>query len=372
MRFQILEIVDTPNDEKVLDALESSLQYVSTKITRKRGQITVHGLGHSSQSMNPQDIAVIFVDVENDQTIIKAYVMFEESALLTEAAQSGIVRSKLDQALRNMTEMLDEEILKSTELDAIESSVSDALVPEVDVIELGGIGAFSEIETSQAPILIGYQTLASSYEPEKDHPEKQVPKNSAYNRLGALLTAIAALVLMSIGSYIYGYHHREFSPNIVGIKTRPQEIEQRSAVRTESQVATPSEFLTQPIASISDPYELLQEWVAAMRTRDTVAQASFYSYPIDMYLGQFNVSREILFMAKQTAIADRKGLWTIKLEKILIERPLRSEATVRLVKHFIEQPDRAKISERFVRAQLTLKMLSGQWKITSEQDFPSQ
>jgi hypothetical protein len=370
MRFQVLKMVDTPDDEKVLDALEYALQDVSTEIIRKRSQITVRGIGPSSQSKNPQDIAVLFVDVENTFTIINAYVMFEESALLTEAAQSDIVRSKLDQVFHKMMGRLDEEILKSRITNAIESSMSIAPTPEVEAIKLGRTDAFSEIETSDPPLLIGWQPQASSHNPEKDRPGRQAPRNSANSRLVALLTAIVALVLMTVGSYIYGSYHKELSPNIIDLKTHPREMDQRPVVRTESQAATPSEPPTQPAATISDPYELLQEWVAAMRTRDLDAQASFYSYPVDRYLNERNVSRDSVLMAKQVAIEEKKGLWTIKLERIVIERPLKSEATVHLVKHYIEQPDRAKISERFVRAHLTLKLSSGQWKITSEQDLP--
>jgi hypothetical protein len=365
MRFQVLETIDTPDDEIVLDALEDCLQDVSTQIIRKRSQITFRGLGPSSQSRNPQDITVLFVDVENNSTIIKAYVMFEESALLAETAQSDIVRSKLDQVFRQMRGRL-EKILKSSDTERIESSASIAATPELEATEACDVDSFARIEISEASVSIGHQPLTSSQESEKSYSGR-LPKNTAYGRLVALIGAISALVLMTVGSYIYGSYHKRLSPDN---RSRHHEMDQKSVARTESQMATPLEASTNSDAVVSDPYELLQDWVAAMRTRDLVVQASFYAFPVDRYLSKLNVSRDALLMAKQAAIADRKGLWTIKLEKIVIERPLKSEATVRLVKHFIDQPDRAKLSESFVRAQFTLKLLSGQWKITSEQDLP--
>jgi len=115
----------------------------------------------------------------------------------------------------------------------------------------------------------------------------------------------------------------------------------------------------------------LQNWAASMRTRDANAQAAFYADTLDRYLDQRNVSKEAVLRDREATNRMRKGLWTVKMEDIVIERQTGSEAEVRLVKHFMDEQETSEILESFVPTRLTLKRLNGEWKITSEQDQPS-
>ena len=115
----------------------------------------------------------------------------------------------------------------------------------------------------------------------------------------------------------------------------------------------------------------LQGWAASMQTRDANAQASFYADRLDRYLDQRNVGRSAVLRDREATIHMRKGLWTVKMEDIVIERQTDSEAEVRLMKHFIDQPEQSEILESYVPTHLTLKRINGQWKITSEQDQPT-
>jgi len=108
-----------------------------------------------------------------------------------------------------------------------------------------------------------------------------------------------------------------------------------------------------------------------MRTKDANAQASFYANTMDRYLEQRNVGRDAVLRDREATIHMRKGLWTVKMEDLVIERQTGSEAEVRLVKHFIDEPEQSEILESFVPTRLTLKRIDGQWQITSEQDLPS-
>jgi len=106
-----------------------------------------------------------------------------------------------------------------------------------------------------------------------------------------------------------------------------------------------------------------------MRARDAVARCSFYDDPVDRYQNQALVTRMVLQQEKQAAIADRKGLSTVKLEGIVIEKRVEDEVNVQLVKHVIDQPGPSQISEQFVPTQLLLRRANGDWKIVSEHDL---
>jgi hypothetical protein len=107
-----------------------------------------------------------------------------------------------------------------------------------------------------------------------------------------------------------------------------------------------------------------------MRTRDAVAQASFYADPVDRYLGRRNVSNAQILQDKKNAIHNREGLWTVKLENITLAQQTDTAIAIHLTKHYIAQTEPAQISEQFVRSSLQLTRRNGQWKITSEQDVP--
>jgi hypothetical protein len=106
-----------------------------------------------------------------------------------------------------------------------------------------------------------------------------------------------------------------------------------------------------------------------MRSRDPVGQASFYADPVERYLDQSNLSREALVDAKRAAIEARKGLWTMRMDNVVVEKQTDAEVTVRLVKHTMAQVLPYEISEQSVRSRLRLRWLDGGWKIVSEQDL---
>jgi ketosteroid isomerase-like protein len=126
-----------------------------------------------------------------------------------------------------------------------------------------------------------------------------------------------------------------------------------------------------PAASSVEVKRWLQGWAASMQTRDANAQASFYADKLDRYLEQRNVGRDTVLRDREATNRMRKGLWTVKIEDVVIERQTDSEAEVRLMKHFIGEPEQSEILESFVPTRLSLKRINGQWKITSEQDQPT-
>ena len=159
----------------------------------------------------------------------------------------------------------------------------------------------------------------------------------------------------------------------VGVAPNPvPKLDKRQAAEAIPTKPAPLPESTPLSATSSAELKLwLQNWAASMRTRDANAQAAFYADTLDRYLDQRNVSKEAVLRDREATNRMRKGLWTVKMEDIVIERQTGSEAEVRLVKHFMDEQETSEILESFVPTRLTLKRLNGEWKITSEQDQPS-
>jgi ketosteroid isomerase-like protein len=147
------------------------------------------------------------------------------------------------------------------------------------------------------------------------------------------------------------------------------DAKQEAAAPTETN-PVPSPGSDRPISAVGagDLNVWLQEWAAAMRTRDASAQAAFYADSVDRYLDHRNVTRDVVLRDRESTIHMRKGLWTVKMEKVVI-RQTGSEAEVRLVKHFIDESEQSEIMESFVPARLILKKVGTTWRITSEEDL---
>jgi len=165
------------------------------------------------------------------------------------------------------------------------------------------------------------------------------------------------------------------APNPVPKGVAPNPVPKLDTRRAAETVPAKPASLPEPApASATSSAEMklwLQNWAASMRTRDANAQAAFYADTLDRYLNQRNVSREAVLRDREATNRMRKGLWTVKMEDIVIERQTDSEADVRLVKHFMDEQETSEILESFVPTRLTLRRLNGEWKITSEQDQPS-
>ncbi len=199
-------------------------------------------------------------------------------------------------------------------------------------------------------------------------------------RLGKWLTGVAVLLLAAAG--VYTFYRPGSNPEVPSVQT----AEQPAAITANSlPAAAPSHGvdakpllplarpqIVDPTIEVADIRVWLGNWATAMRTRDASAQAAFYADTVDEYVGKYDVSKDAVLKDREATIHMRKGLWTVKMEKVVIERQTKSEAEVRLVKHFIDETAPSEIVESFVPTRLKLKRVSGGgWRITSEQDLPS-
>ena len=106
-----------------------------------------------------------------------------------------------------------------------------------------------------------------------------------------------------------------------------------------------------------------------MRSRDPVAQASFYADPVDQYINRKNVSNAVLVADKRADIGRRHGAWTFSANDIVVENRTPTDATLRLVKHYMILTGASQPSEIFVKTRMQLKVIDGQWKIVSEEEL---
>ncbi len=119
----------------------------------------------------------------------------------------------------------------------------------------------------------------------------------------------------------------------------------------------------------SNIYLWVQDWAAALRSHDSSAQASYYADPVDKYLTQTAVTHDAILQDKKDSVVHRERLWTIKIERIFVERQTATEVRLRLVKHTIAQPDNGGVDEKLVKSRLRLERTGDTWKIIEEEDL---
>ena len=252
---------------------------------------------------------------------------------------------------------------------ALESKAPVATVPP----------AFAVVAPSAPPIpaLTFDSPVSAPASPQPFLPMKAGP--AEHKRSAVLpLTLLAALILLCAG---YLLQHRNPIGNLFPLKNLTQhatpDADQPAAKQTNSaplhgaltQSSSPSTQSSHPptTAGPEDIRAWIEDWAAAMGTRDPEAQVSFYADPVNRYFLTPNVSRSKLLREKQSDIESRSGLWTFKAEKVEIQRQSESNAIVLLTKHItVKPPSSSSIREQRIKTQLKLKIVDGNWKIISE------
>jgi hypothetical protein len=143
-----------------------------------------------------------------------------------------------------------------------------------------------------------------------------------------------------------------------------------AAAPPNSPAAAPDSSALSAPKAVADPKDWLEEWAAAMGSRDPAAQVSFYADPVNQYINRRNVSHAALVQAKKADIGRRHGVWTFSVNDVVVESRTPTDATVGLVKHYRVEAGPSQVSEISVRTRLRLKIVDGQWKIISEEELP--
>lgn len=392
MRFQTSETVQVSDPERVLRVLETCLQNISPEVVRRGDEITLRGLGPSPRSVNPHDKTVLRVTAKRDQIVIDADVNFQASAFLGEMPQDEVVRSKLNQVFLQMRSQLDGDALFASALDA-KSSAAPSSQADVEPVEAG------DVRPENPAFPIAHETPLEPVPEPKVEPKEYSPRGPEQislvhkegyretkdvkpdrgGRVGWWMTGWIVLLLIVGGSYLYFWHHGEVAtsfhrliePPTVVVAPEPSNADIVAPVNDEVHVAPPPHAQSPVPAKAIDPKVWLQDWASAMRTKDPAAQAAFYAIRVDNYLGKHNVSRDTVLRDREATIRIRKGIWTMKMENVVVLRQTDSEAVIRLIKHFIDEPAPSEVLEWFVPSELILKRTNEGWKISSEKDLGS-
>lgn len=318
------------SSEVLLRVLESSLRRNFPEVVRAEDEIVLRGLGPSPHTINRRDTAVLRVRRAGDAVLLNADVSFQASALLGDVSQEEIVRSKLERIFEELR----------TELDFLKSAAGseDFSVP------------IAEDTTPAAESCEAREESLAPLDTQQLHPVKA-------RRAPATVGALAAMMLLVVDLpqplQLAGGFERQ-SASVMVPDVIPASETKPSVMRTRS--------------TVDDPQLWLDDWATAMRGRDAREQTSFYADTLDSYLGRKDVSREQILADKRAAVLNRKGLWTMRLDDVSVQRSGNDDATLRFAKHYMDQVQGGEITEKIFRTKMQIRRVDGEWKIVSEED----
>jgi len=432
LRIQTTEMLATPDVEMVLRVLEWSLRDVSIETVRDGQRITVRGLGPSQRTMNRNDIAVVDVATEDHQTVVRADITYQASALLGTAPQDELVRSKLDRVLDRVrmelgtkslpgvaswsAELMGSqggevpEVVNPVEFEhylepemggrreqfaepAVEAEPVHEVEPvveaepvcesEPEVVAVENAPVTSRVESIAVEADVGKPAaVVASHVPERGdevpifqsfHPEEETKTPKRWGLLATLACMLAAVGLFVAWPYLVGLVHERMNPSSTVAEEKAAvggpEVAKHAA---DAQMPDANSVIArnEAIHKESDPRVWLESLADAMRGQDAGEQALFYADPVEHYALKSNVSNADVWLDKKNAIQSRSKVWTVNLEDVVIEPRPDESLRVRLTKHYTSgQVEGGKVSEQYIHSQLKLKKIDGQWKITSEQNF---
>ncbi len=405
MKLLFDEIVEHPDADHVLRTLEHFLREVSLETVRTEDELIVYGLGPSFRTMNPKDKTTVRATSQPSVTMLHTEANFLASALAGDVAQDEIVRSKIERAFESLKAELSygavSRPITARTLPSAKPAASSAVVEAVPAIATASTPAPVEVEEiSPVPIESTPDAPQKAFieakpepqpkakpktepDPKIEEPVLAAPRRSApvpsavtieeapvRKRRSAILLVLPLLILL-LAAAVYFLQRPHSSQSLSAAKseghTASSSLENKAAAPAPARptvAVTPPQPV--PAAMPTDIKAWVQAWAAAMRTRDVQAQLAFYATPLDRYFLTPNVSREQLLKNKQAEVDDRKGLWTLKAEDLVVQRQTPKTAVVYLTKHIIVELPSSTIREERIKAQLKLKMVDGEWKITSE------
>ncbi len=408
MNLQIREAVETYKPDAVLNALDRCLREISIEVVRSGHQLIASGIGPSHRIKNPNDKAILQVSFENSATIIQGDATFQASALLGDQPQDSIVRSKFETVFNCVRAQLShsgqapaagETALETASKPLPQStppvhapSPADSASPTVPAdilpaIQAGRPGAITE-QNPEAVIGPTNPQIAPPLLRSASTTGRAKPQHTGILAAGVLVCCLGVVLLM-----LTPLLHRTYRTYIAERSATPHSSQALteaapSSITPGSKNVHPSSASYPPPASTTLPKRTaptavpppsipadpalstrVQNWGAAIRSRNAAAQASFYAARVSPYLQDQEADRAFILRDKQASIQLRQGLWTVRLDNIAINQDTPSTATVSLIQHIIEKTNDSPVSERLVPTQLRFERTAGQWYITSERDL---
>jgi hypothetical protein len=379
VRFQTCAVIHSCDPSRVGRLLEESLRDVTIEIVRNGCQITLRGLGPGSVSMDKDDVTVLTLEEQDDAVSIVADGVFDGTYLGGGADQEKVVCSKLERVFDLVQKQIDLEEMRTT---VTRTTVSMQPANEIGPVPLSVATERDVAVPTEVPLVAkrdgGVFHFGILDEARMNRVADVVPAH--YRQSGFLVATIVgiAMIATGIGDVQRLLRREDTAPSAM----KPAPVATQTAPVNSSAIAIPlvsipsTRDLTAVSSSVAsrlpdrstDPVTWLGHWEKAMRTRNADEQSSFYADSVDRYQGQMHMTKADVQQRKQAAIASRKGLWTVKVEGLAIQKRTKDEVDIQLVKHVIDQPAPKQISEQFVQTQLRLKRVKGAWQIVSEED----
>jgi hypothetical protein len=181
---------------------------------------------------------------------------------------------------------------------------------------------------------------------------------------------IAAMALAVAGGLLVSARKKLWQP--VEVRTAATSDVPATSPASQAAVPLPTPSVVDKRLWVKPEKDLtvwVQDWAAALQSRDTESQGSYYSSRVENYLGVQAASREFIIQDKTAALKQRQHLSLIKVEQVRVEKQTDSKAVLRLVKHTITQTQAAGVSETFVQTRLKVVNQGGVWQIVDEQDM---
>ncbi|MCU1322754.1 MAG: hypothetical protein JWM43_2403 [Acidobacteriaceae bacterium] len=122
------------------------------------------------------------------------------------------------------------------------------------------------------------------------------------------------------------------------------------------------------VKAASNIYLWVQDWASALRSKDPVAQASYYADTVNQYLTNTEVTRDFVQEQKKAAIEAREDLWTMRVEHVYVESQNSAGARLRVVRRVMTKDAAGVTSEHAVKIRLKVVRVGDTWKIVEEQE----
>ncbi|MGI8743085.1 MAG: protein kinase domain-containing protein [Bryobacteraceae bacterium] len=182
--------------------------------------------------------------------------------------------------------------------------------------------------------------------------------------------ACAALVLAILVSANSLLRHRDSASSVVAEAPTPIVVSEadRSTKPLSVTPAKPADATSAAIGRVpSEVKSLLDKWVASTRARDVATNVACYTPVVDTYYGKLRLSRQQLIQEKQRQFQTIGAVRRYGLENVQFNQLSPAQAVVLFDKQW-SFGDRNPFSGS-ERAQLTLRNVGGEWKISSEREL---
>jgi hypothetical protein len=215
----------------------------------------------------------------------------------------------------------------------------------------------------------------------------EAPEDAAPSRYGWKIALALLCVLGLLGGAAYAMRAQlpeplrstaaEWSSDVVqeskkvfGIELAPTKAPVVAAEKILVQEPERTAIVPAPELAVrpeSNVYFWVQDWAAALRSRDPATQATYYADTVSRYLENTAVSNDSVLKALKSDVEERSVVWNMKLEHVFVESQNATSARVRIIKHITDTTPANTAVDQLIKLRLKLVRDGETWKIVEEQ-----